>query len=191
MSEEVFEKLCEMDKRRIELQIVLQCAPTIAGLKTSNLLIVPKNQEDKVRYILRFSGFFGYRLVEDGNRVVFLIFNRQMLTDYLSRPEVKAFLMKYGYEADSFGKCLRFFKDRYASYISKRDDFPHEMGVFLGYPLGDVVGFIEHQGEDFSLSGYWKVYENAEQAKVLFEMFDNVKDEMILSLYNNTKENYL
>ena len=41
MSEEVFEIVCSMDRRKVELQIVLQCAPTLAGLKTSNLLILP------------------------------------------------------------------------------------------------------------------------------------------------------
>ncbi len=43
MSEEVFEIVCSMDRRKVELQIVLQCAPTLAGLKTSNLLILPKD----------------------------------------------------------------------------------------------------------------------------------------------------
>ena len=74
MCEEVFEMICAMDRRKVELQIVLQCAPTLAGLKTSNLLIVPKEQEDKARYVLRHSGLLGYRLVYDRNRLIFLVF---------------------------------------------------------------------------------------------------------------------
>ena len=35
-------------------------------------------------------------------------------------------------------------------------DFPHEIGVFLGYPLTDVVGFIENQGRNFTCCGCWK-----------------------------------
>ena len=97
MSNEVFEMLCAMDRRRIELQIVLQCAPTLAGLKTSNLLIVPRDQEDKVRFLLRHSSLMGYRLVYDRHRVIFLVFNKEKLVDYLSRKDVREFLKGYGY----------------------------------------------------------------------------------------------
>jgi hypothetical protein len=187
MSNEVFEMLCAMDRRRIELQIVLQCAPTLAGLKTSNLLIVPKDQEDKVRGVLRHSGLFGYRLVYDRKRVIFLVFNKEKLVDYLSRDEVRDFLRKYGYRTDEFGYCLRCFQKRYDSYVHSRREFPHEMGVFLGYPLCDVEGFIENGGEDFKLSGYWKVYGDAEEAKRLFESFDTIKDEMVCKLYKKER----
>ncbi|MCR5415835.1 MAG: DUF3793 family protein [Pseudobutyrivibrio sp.] len=182
MSEEVFEMLCAMDRQRIELQIVLQCAPTIAGYKTSNLLIVPREQEDKVRYVLRHSGLLGYRLVYDRQRVIFLVFNRDMLTGYLAQPEVKAFLTGYGYRADSFGYCLRHFQERYDAFVSNRKEFPHEMGAFLGYPLCDVIGFIENCGDKFKASGYWKVYDNVEETTSLFELFESTKDEMILKL---------
>ena len=53
------------------------------------------------------------------------------------------------------------------------------MGVFLGYPLHDVKGFIEHGGDDFELSGYWKVYSDKKHAQELFERFDIVKDDMV------------
>lgn len=182
MSNEVFEMLCAMDRRKIELQIVLQCAPTLAGLKTSNLLIVPKNQEDEVRYMLRHSGLLGYRLVYDRNRVVFLVFNKDMLINYLSQDEVKDFLKEYGYHTDSFGDSLRYFQKRYDTYVHRRKEFPHEMGVFLGYPLCDVKGFIENEGDDFKLSGYWKVYGNVSETKQLFERFDDIKDDMIRKL---------
>ena len=187
MSEEVFYLLQTMDRKRIELQIVLQCAPTLAGLKTSNLLIVPKDQEDKVRCVLRHSGLFFYRLVYDGKRVIFLVFNKDMLLDYLSKNEVRDFLRKYGYRTDEFGYCLRCFQKRYDSYVHSRREFPHEMGVFLGYPLCDVKGFIENGGEDFKLSGYWKVYGDAEEAKRLFESFDTIKDEMVCKLYKKER----
>ena len=182
MSDEVFEMICAMDRRGIELQLVLQCAPTIAGLKTSNLFIVPKEQEDKVRYVLRHSGLLGYRLVYDRHRVVFLVFNRDMLTSYLEQADVRAFLSEYGYRADSFGYSLRNFQSRYEAYIKTRREFPHEMGAFLGYPLCDIKGFIENGGDEFVISGYWKVYDNADMTEKLFQLFDDVKDEMVLKL---------
>ncbi len=179
MCEEVFEMICAMDRRGIELQIVLQCAPTLAGLKTSNLLIVPKDQEDKVRFVLRQSGLLGYRLVYDRHRVIFLVFNRDMLMNYLAKSEVREFLAGYGYRTDAFGYSLRNFQERYDSFVNNRKEFPHEMGVFLGYPLCDVKGFIKNGGDGFVLSGYWKVYANAAEAQELFEKFDDVKDDMV------------
>ncbi|MBR1622861.1 MAG: DUF3793 family protein [Pseudobutyrivibrio sp.] len=179
MCKEVFEMLCAMDRRKIELQIVLQCAPTIAGMKTSNLLIVPREKEDKVRFVLRHSGLMGYRLVYDRQRVIFLVFNREMLMSYLAKREIRDFLSEYGYRTDAFGYTLRNFQLRYDSYVNDRKEFPHEMGVFLGYPLCDVKGFIENGGDGFVLSGYWKVYENKTEAQELFEKFDDVKDDMV------------
>ena len=179
MCEEVFEMICAMDRRKVELQIVLQCAPTIAGLKTSNLLIVPREQEDKVRFVLRHSGLLGYRLVYDRKRVIFLVFNKEMLMSYLSSKDVRAFLSEFGYRTDAFGYSLRNFQERYDSFVHDRKEFPHEIGVFLGYPLWDVKGFIENGGDGFVISGYWKVYDNAAETQKLFEKFDYVKDEMV------------
>ena len=179
MSEEVFEMLCAMDRRKIELQIVLQCAPTIAGLKTSNLLILPKELEDKARVALRHTGLMGYRLVYDKCRVVFLVFNREKLMNYLNQKEIRSFLSEYGYEPEDFGKSIRLFQKRYEAFVESREGFPHEMGIFLGYPLCDVKGFIENEGERFKTSGYWKVYGDATQTRKLFNLFDDVKDDMV------------
>ncbi|SDB15409.1 Protein of unknown function [Pseudobutyrivibrio sp. YE44] len=182
MSEEVFYLLQTMDRKRIELQIVLQCAPTIAGLKTSNFLIVPKEQEEQVRMVMRYTGLFSYRLVYDGNRVIFLVFNKQKLLEYLSREDVKRFLKNYGYSDKAFGYSLRFFQERYSKFVESREDFPHEAGVFLGYPLCDVKGFISKGGENYRASGYWKVYGDTENTLKLFEKFDDAKDEMVCML---------
>ena len=182
MSEEVFCLLQTMDRKRIELQIVLQCAPTIAGLKPSNFLIVPRDQEEKVRLVMRYTGLYSYRLVYDRHRVIFLVFNKQMLSDYLSQEEVKAFLRDYGYGDNAFGYSLRNFQERYSKFVRTRKDFPHEAGIFLGYPLCDVKGFISRGGEDYRASGYWKVYGDTENTMKLFEKFDDVKDEMVCML---------
>ncbi len=182
MSEEVFYLLQTMDRKRIELQIILQCSPTIAGLKTSNFLIVPKEQEEKVRLVMRYTGLYCYRLVYDGQRVIFLVFNKKMLIDYLSQKEVKSFLETYGYSNESFGYSLRLFQERYSDFVKTRRNFPHEAGIFLGYPLCDVKGFISKGGENYRASGYWKVYGDTENTVKLFEKFDVAKDEMVCML---------
>lgn len=48
-------------------------------------------------------------------------------------------------------------------------------GVFLGYPMADVKGFIKYGGKNYLYSGYWKVYENVEERKQLFESYEQVR----------------
>ena len=182
MSNEVFEMICAMDRRNIELQIGLQCAPVVAGLKTSNLLIVPREDEDLVRAVLRHSGLLNYRLAYDRHRVIFLVFDRDILSAYLAREDVTAFLNRAGYRSDSFGYILRTFQERYAAYIAGAGSFPHEIGVLLGYPLCDVTGFIDNGGAGFLYSGYWKVYANVDETRQLFDEFDAAKDEILISI---------
>ena len=42
-------------------------------------------------------------------------------------------------------------------------EFPHEVGLFLGYPPADVDGFM-HRKEEYKLCGLWKVYDDVEGA---------------------------
>ena len=58
-------------------------------------------------------------------------------------------------------------------------DFPHEMGVLLGYPLEDVKGFINNRGRNFLYTGYWKVYSDLQQKMDLFGRFEQAKEQMI------------
>ena len=44
------------------------------------------------------------------------------------------------------------------------------IGVFLGYPLGDVCGFLRDP-DGCILCGAWKVYENVGEAARTFERF--------------------
>ena len=43
------------------------------------------------------------------------------------------------------------------------------IGVFLGYPLEDVVGFIRHRGKCFTCCGCWKSYGDPAAAQQHFD----------------------
>ena len=64
--------------------------------------------------------------------------------------------------------CLEYFKGR----LDRAGGFPHEIGLFLGYPLADVLGFCALGGACAKLCGYWKVYGDVEYAKACFRRFD-------------------
>ena len=58
----------------------------------------------------------------------------------------------YGTEKEivnmTMDEMLVYAAKRFREYKAGKADFPHEMGIFLGYPLGDVKGFIEHHGRN-------------------------------------------
>ena len=50
-------------------------------------------------------------------------------------------------------------------------EYPHEIGIFLGYPLEDVVGFIENRGWNYTCCGYWKAYGDPAAAQKCFDRY--------------------
>ena len=55
-------------------------------------------------------------------------------------------------------------------------EFPHEIGLFLGYPPEDVLGFQRYRGQNCKLCGYWKVYSDVDRARVLFRLYDRCRE---------------
>lgn len=184
MSQEIYEIVKGMDLENIETQLALQCAPLITGLKVSNLLIIPKGNEEVVKRILNRTGISFYRLIQTKTKTTFLLFRRNELEEFLSDENVRNVFMKAGYKSLQIGKILRTFSLRYEAYMQGDKSFPHEMGLLLGYPVEDVVGFVENNGKNFLYSGYWKVYENQKAKVKLFDKF-KVAEETLIHLLSN------
>ncbi|WP_461809926.1 DUF3793 family protein [Faecalimonas sp.] len=184
MSREIFEIVREMDLKNIETQLALQCAPLITGLKISNLLIVSVENERQVKEIIGKSGLSYYKMLQTEKKVTYLLFRRKQLEEFLCRKEIRQFFQQEGYSVFEFGKILKTFQMRYATYMKEGGVFPHEMGLLLGYPLEDVKGFMENEGRCFLYAGYWKVYENMTEKLKLFHKFEVAKETLIFLVYN-------
>ena len=73
----------------------------------------------------------------------------------LAEPEAAEFLQSCGYPATQELEPL--LKELIARCRSGRE-FPHEIGIFLGYPLKDVRGFIENSAACLAVPrGLWRV----------------------------------
>ena len=68
---------------------------------------------------------------------------------------------------DALPEALEQLRRRFAETRS----IPHEIGVFLGYPLGDVLGFIANRGRNSVRTGYWQVYCDEAQAAEKFARY--------------------
>lgn len=179
MSPELLEILAGMDLMEMNTQMALQCAPVIMDIKISNLLIV--DIEDKERVMDTFCGtvFSLYILYMSDRKVVFLIYDREKLVGYLRRRENQRLLRILGYrEYDPLSVLLEISR-RYQGYMQKIREFPHELGILLGYPIEDVMGFIVNHGQNPLFTGYWKVYDNTEEKKLLFEQYRKAKELVI------------
>ena len=150
-----------------EYAIGRHCGVTFAGLKIASLVSLRKGEEDAIQTLsCRFAGKgFAFMLLrEDEERLLVYICHRARLEAYLFLPEVRAFLKKFGYTYSSAEEALEQLKGR------MKGEFPHEIGVFLGYPLADVRGFLRDPN-GCVLCGCWKVYENADEAARTFERY--------------------
>ena len=81
---------------------------------------------------------------------------------------IRQFLQGCGYRDFSAEGALAHLARRIAE---NGGEFPHEIGLFLGYPLGDVQGFITHRGQNCKCTGCWKVYCNEQEAQKQFCRF--------------------
>lgn len=188
MSRDVYD---EIDFKRLEFTFVYQCAPVIAGLKISNLLIVERSQLKAAVGLIREFGLSAFLLYGTINRLSILVFNGKRLEDYLMKNENLRFLENLGYEEISVNNVLRKISGKYAEYMNQTSTFPDELGIALGYPTEDVLGYMENNGRDYLLNGYWKVYSSAEEKAELFRSFDEITESMMRRLISEQSINGL
>jgi hypothetical protein len=105
----------------------------------------------------------------------------------MQKKEVAQVLLRLGYKDLSINEVITAFQKRYEAYMQHDSCFPHEIGLLLGYPIEDVEGFIANKGKNYLYAGYWKVYENVEEKKLLFEAYESAKDGVLLLVANGYK----
>ncbi|MDO4553757.1 MAG: DUF3793 family protein [Lachnospiraceae bacterium] len=167
---------------KLNMKFAFQCAPVLFGVKPSNLLILEEQEVEKIRPIMLWAGTHFYRFLKQGKREIWFVYRPETMRYLLGSKDVKAFLKEYGYKESALIPVLKKAGARYKEYLARKEDFPHELGVLLGYPVADVRGFIDHEGQDYLYSGYWKVYENPESARRTFAIYEEAKKRMLLLL---------
>ncbi len=146
-----------------EYSLGRHCGITFAGIKPASLLGVKTGERRAFRRVakgFRRKGFVFRAVRENGDRTVVYIYHAARMEQILFSAEVRDFLSAFGYRYDTLSEAVEELAAR-----MQAGAFPHEVGVFLGYPLEDVRGFIaDPQGGS---PGYWRVYGGeAEKAKL-------------------------
>lgn len=165
-------------KNQLDRLIAAYCSPTLAGIKPASLVSCDKSlYPDLPQRLEEYGAAFAPRglhfeiVCACKERWLLMVYHKAQLEHRLADTAVRHVLESFGYPAGRpLAELLRMLKRR----IALSDGFPHEIGLFLGYPIEDVVGFIRYQGRGCKLSGYWKVYGDAEAASRLFDRLSRV-----------------
>ena len=161
---------------KTRFQIALQCAPFLKGVKISSVITMEEEMCKEFSEIFRDTGIEYRILFRKEARCLVFFFRRETLWTHLSQPEVQQHLQRYGYPLRSLDETVARLARRAVDRQRQENGFPHEIGVFLGYPKEDVEGFIRNQGHAYLFAGYWKVYSNPARARKVFQLYDRIKE---------------
>lgn len=146
--------------------IAYHAAPTLQGVKPATLLCPGAGWRD-LEKALRACGprlwhAFGVKIASFRNHagaLLLLVYKPYLLRTALAAREVVELLAEAGYDAAT--GCVETLLDSLGEKCSARS-FPHEIGVFLGYPAGDVRRFMCDGGKGCRAVGCWKAYGDAD-----------------------------
>ena len=147
-----------MEKKLWEV-IANQCAPVLADVKPSNLLILTSEEEEVFLQMEELPHISSLCLYEGKNKSTWLLYRRDRLESALVWPQTGEFLEQYGYRM-------------------VRESLDEKL-LRLQHRFGDVKGFIEHHGKEYLCSGYWKVYQDEQKAKSTFQLYQSVRDAVL------------
>jgi len=177
--------------QNFDYQLAFHCAPTFAGIKASNLISVNRNNFkdlsvllEKYNDTLASSGFKLKKICECRYSELILVYNPEALFDYLCLPEITSFMTSQGYDfkIQTLDEMLELFSQKLTEHQKFQGPYPHEIGILLNYPVGDVDGFVKNNGSNYLISGYWKVYTDVESTKHLFKLYDTVREQFVSDL---------
>ncbi|MDR2747710.1 MAG: DUF3793 family protein [Treponema sp.] len=157
----------------VERAIIRHCSPILMGCKPAALFPL---DSANVYPLLRVIPLNIRCLVlrEQKGRALLFLFDAAMLESAIFHNPVREFLTGMGYPSRS---SLPLF----LAHLQKQfvhAPCPHEVGLFLGYPLDDVQGFIENRGSRYKLCGTWKVYGDVEKARDHFRRYELCRERM-------------
>ncbi|WP_369281941.1 DUF3793 family protein [Oscillibacter sp. GMB15532] len=161
---------------RFETALITHCAPTLAGVKPANLFrfrseSLEQLRCDAVRWdeTLKLYGI-RVRVLKECPSLdagMLYVYRESWVARLLEEEGSRAFLEGEGYSCSGVSSML----DQLSERLCMEAEYPHEIGIFLGYPLEDVVGFIENRGWNYTCCGYWKAYGDPAAAQKCFDRY--------------------
>ena len=155
--------------------LVRFASPTLAGLKTGNLFGYPCSSRceacrdvREINRLLKSKGLLAVPLAFREGRTLLYLFRPSYLARDLTDETALRLLRNAGFPSGSPMSLVAELSRR----LRSGSNFPHEIGLFLGYPPEDVEGFILNKARNYKSVGCWKVYGDENEARKCFKRFD-------------------
>ena len=122
-------------------------------------------------------------LVEEGSSLL-LFFNPAMLVSTLGKRHNRKWLGRRGYPVDGSADMSQDGEKTVEAmllHLVKRTaecGLPHEVGVFIGYPLKDVAGFIANMPSTPLHNRPWRVYGDARPSIEKMRLYANAERDL-------------
>jgi hypothetical protein len=176
--------------------LMLECAEVLGEVKPANLIPIVNRARPCGRNLYQLWQNHHEELAARVADVTFIVlqakpqaflllcYNRKQLERHLAHAGIRALLHKTGYEAGA--SCASQVAEL-CRRIGANDSFPHEIGLFIGYPAKDVAAFMGLVKLPFTCQGPWKIYGNPVQSLGLAEQYRCCRQRMaaILATGNN------
>lgn len=167
--------------------LMLESAEVLAEVKPANLISLVNRtrpcgrnlyhlwKQYHLQVVARFESLQVTVLQDKGTALLLLCYSAATLDRHLAHSGIRTLLHKAGYPTDADNDTLLAeLKRRVAAQTS----FPHEIGLFIGYPAKDVAAFMGVVKLPFTCQGPWKIYGNPGQSLSLANQFRHKRQSM-------------
>lgn len=170
------------------LKLTYKIGATLLGIKPAELLSLSfagseSSEWENYKTCLSRNSEIGFREIKKEKRSLFFVFHSKCLNDTLSGKITLKFLQDLGYP-------LQYSLEKYLGHLQGKlldCDFPHEVGVFLGYPLKDVMGFLGYLSLEKVKTKGWSYYGHTRMSELRYDLFvqGRFKMQEVISVWNS------
>jgi len=165
--------------------LVLEAAEVLAGVKPANLVQLRNRRQPCGRNLHQLWQDHGAALLADSplealtlrrkdSGDLMLFYSPVLLSTHLQHPERAAFLRQQGYRLADLQSALSELKRGFKT----NTEMPHEIGLFLGYPLKDVAGFMGCSDKPCTACRMWRIYGDPEPSLALSDRYADCRRDM-------------
>lgn len=163
----------------LERLLAIHSSPAICGIKPSNLICIDYDEsiyKEIEELNLKYPKLCFKVLKKTDSKVLILVYRKNTFKKSLMNNDYINFLENIGYDTSSIDNMIEDLKIRL-----NEEEFPHEIGIFLGYDLDDIKSFID--GKECIYVGYWKVYSRLNEKIKIFNKYTKCRD-CVINLIN-------
>ena len=186
---------CRGGNAKLLRRLLIEAAPVFSGIKPAMLVRISGCVcADDIRHdhlfcrhqneIVATLGLAHRILVQSASGVLVFFYDPAHLTATLTDSANRLFLIGRGCgDYVSLQEDLNWLENRFHTYSQA---FPHEVGLFLGYPLKDVQGFIQKQRAADVGRTLWHVFGDPSKSLALMRRIRNARDRLARALEHET-----